>query len=238
MVKKDAAAADETEVVPGEQKQGDEAPGETQTEKVEAATEEEGDQNSDPGDWTPEQKAYLEKLRKENAKFRTRSKELDSKYSNLNTKFSKIENGLKSLFGEGEGSETDPEVQVSQLTEALQAKDIQHSITELAYDHAVPKEDKEYFEYLMMKRLQNLGEDEELGEDDIAEIAKQAKARKGAGASSVGTGDKPNGAANPTAITLAQFKKMSITEKSALYGKNPKLYESLTIQAKENRQSL
>lgn len=237
----DKAAKEKKQDPPGEDdaangEEGD--PGDDSGSKNAGAADDKGNAK-DPGGWTAEQKAYIEGLRKESGKYRTKSKDLESKYTGLESKFSKIEKGLKGLFGEGEGEEVDPEKQVESLTQALQAKDIQHSITELAYEHSIPKEDKEYFEYLMMKKLGTLKEDEELGDEDIEEIAKQAKARKGPGSSSVGTGSKPGAEGNGNGqVTVAQFKKMSITEKSALYGKDSKLYESLLAQSKENRQTV
>lgn len=195
--------------------------------------------SDDPGGWTEKQKSYIDSLRKESAKYRTKSKELDSKVSEVTTKLTKFEKGLKSLFGEGEDENVDPEEKIGQLSQALQAKEVQQTITELAYDNGIPKEDKEYFEFLMMKRLQGLEENEELGEEDIAEIAKQAKGRK-LGASSVGAGLKPGseGSKGTGEIGLEQFKKMSITEKSALYGKSPELYERLMQESKVRRQTL
>lgn len=198
-----------------------------------------GESAADPGGWTAEQKAYVESLRKESGKYRTKAKELGSKVATVENRLSKFEKGLKNLFGE-EDDGKDPDEKIASLSSALQAKELDNTITELAYEHAIPKEDKEYFEYLMHKRLSSLGEDEELGEDDVAEIAKQAKAKRAGSSSSVGTGSKPDaeGGKGSGTVDLKAFQKMNITEKSALYGKNPKLYEQLMQEAKQTRRSL
>ena len=201
-------------------------------------TDDDGESASDPGGWTAEQKAYVESLRKESGKYRTKAKELSSKVATNENRLSKLEKGLKSLFGE-EDDGKDPDEKIQNLSSALQAKELENSITELAYEHSVPREDKEYFEYLMHKRLSTLGEDEELGEDDIAEIAKQAKAKRAGSSSSVGTGAKPDAEGKGSGtVDLKAFQKMNITEKSALYGKNPKLYDQLLQEAKSSRRSL
>ena len=228
---------------PGEDDESDgDAEGDEQDSKTKDAkkkTDDEEQSASDPGGWNEQQKAYIESLRKESGKYRKKAKELDSKVSTVTNRLSKFEKGLKSLFGGADDENVDPEEKIGQLSQALQAKELENSITELAYEHGIPKEDKEYFEFLMQKRLSSLGEDEELGEDDVAEIAKQAKAKRGASSSSVGTGSKPNAeGAGAGTVDLKTFKKMSITERSALYGKNPKLYESLLAEARETRQSL
>lgn len=229
-------------VPPGEGEESDEDDAEEQDSKAAKKTKKGDDEEqlaSDPGGWSDEQKAYIESLRKESGKYRTKAKELSSKVSTVENRLSKFEKGLKGLFGGEEGEEIDPDEKISQLSQSLQAKELENSITELAYDHGVPKEDREYFDFLMHKRLSSLGEDEELGEDDIAEIAKQAKAKRGGSSSSVGTGTKPDAeGSGKSAVDLKAFKAMSITERSALYGKNPKLYESLMAEAKTTRRSL
>jgi hypothetical protein len=122
-------------------------------------TDDDEEEVADPGGWTPEQKAHVEKLRKEAGKYRTKAKELSSKVAVNENRLSKLEKGLKSLFGE-EDDGKDPDEKIASLSSALQAKELQNSITELAYEHGIPKDDKEYFEFLMHKRLSTLGEDE------------------------------------------------------------------------------
>ena len=60
-----------------------------------------GDEPQD--DWTPAQnKAYILKLRKENASYRKRFKTAEDSNASLNTRLGKLENGLKSALGMGD----------------------------------------------------------------------------------------------------------------------------------------
>lgn len=183
--------------------------------------------NQDLG-WTAEQQAYIESLRKENAKYRTKSKELETQYSTINDRFSKMEKGLKGLFGEGEEDNVPPE----QKLEAMQAQNenlvLNNALTEAALEYGVGKQDYSYFKFLVQEKLQALDEGEELTEEDLDVIAKQSKRGSAASSTSVEEGDiAPESTGG---VTLESFKAMGINERSMLFSKNEALYKQLVSQ--------
>jgi len=203
--------------------------------------------NTDPGDpdlgWTPEQRKYLADLRKENAGHRTKNKELDSKLSSVNERFSKIETGLKGLFGDGDDKRT-PEQQIEQLTAQNDNLALSNALRDVAWENDVSKEDYEYFEFLVGKKLNTLKEGEELSDEQMAELATQSKTRKANSSTSVGgTGPDGGGGKPPPppdndpegTPTVEDFMTMSLGEKSLLYGKFPKVYDRLAAAAKAKR---
>lgn len=179
--------------------------------------------------WTDEQKAYIESLRKENAKYRTKSKELETQYTSINERFSKVEKGLKGLFGEGEeGDDMPPE----QKLEVMQAQNenlvLNNALTEAALEYGVGKQDYSYFKFLVQEKLQALEEGEELTEEDLDVIAKQSKRGSAASSTSVEEGDiAPE---QTGGVTLDAFKAMGINERSMLFSKNEVLYKQLVAQ--------
>ena len=183
--------------------------------------------------WTEEQKSYIKGLRDENAKYRTRSKEQGSQVDVLSERLGKFETGLKTLFGE-EGEKLSPE----ETIEALQAQNeglaIQSALKEAAFEYGIGKDSYEYFEFLVSKRLNELGEGEEMSEEELDGIAQSAKARYASSSTSVGAGtvENPLPHVDGGAITLANFEAMTITEKSVLFQKSPDLYKSLNQQAR------
>lgn len=179
--------------------------------------------------WTDEQKAYIESLRKENAKYRTKSKELETQYTSINERFSKVEKGLKGLFGEGEeGDDMPPE----QKLEVMQAQNenlvLNNALTEAALEYGVSKQDYSYFKFLVQEKLQALEEGEELTEEDLDVIAKQSK--RGSAASSTSVEDGEIAPESSGGVTLESFKAMGINERSMLFSKNEVLYKQLVAQ--------
>lgn len=183
-----------------------------------------------------EQKSYIEKLRKENAKWRNKSKASNAEMTKLQERLSKLEGGLKKVVGADDEDEVDPETQIQALSAKAQKIEFEKTLSDLAIEHGIGKETFRYFKFVVNEALEALDEGEELDEDAIAELAIQAKrfgTSKGTG-SSVGT--KGPGATQETgAVTFEKFVKMSIQEKSALYGKSPELYNRLMSEAKEKR---
>lgn len=181
--------------------------------------------------WSEDQKAYIKGLRDENAKYRTRAKDLESKVTETSERLGKFETGLKTLFGE-EGDELSPEERV----EALQAQNeqlaVQSAMKEAAFEYGIGRDSYEYFEFLVSKRLNDLEEGEEITEEDLEDIAKSANSRTANSSTSVGTDANGNPApiANEGSITLDAFMEMGIGEKSVLYQKDKALYESLANQ--------
>jgi hypothetical protein len=180
-------------------------------------------------------KGYVQKLRKEAGKYRTKAKNLEGELAGKNEHETKLKKALAILGGKEEGEEVDPEVAIPQLQTRLQGMEVEHAILQSAYQSGVPHDSLSYYRFLLSERLEALGDGEELGDDDMAEIVaevQKVKAAKSAEAAPGGTGAKgaaPQPAGNG-GTTVEQFAQMSVSEKSALYAKDPNLYNSLRGQ--------
>lgn len=199
-----------------------------QTEGQQAGTtDEQGTGGQDLG-WTDEQKAYIESLRKESAKYRTRSKELETQYSTLNDRFSKFEKGLKGLFGGEEGEEMTPEQTIETLSTQNETLVLNNALVEAALEYGIGKEDFSYFKFLVSERLSALEDGDELTEEDLDAIARQSRRGRAASTSVDGGGTPPPEA--PGGTSLESFMAMGINERSALFAKNEALYKQLVAQ--------
>lgn len=197
-----------------------------------------GDQDDDEGekpdesDWDPKTKAYIEKLRRESAKHRTKG-------NNLEKDFGKLKQVVKELLGEDD-DEVTPE-KLEGLKGQVNGLSFQNAALQAAIEHGVGKDQIEYFEFLLGKRAAELGDGEELSQEDIADIAKKANGASGGGSgsgkfqTSVGEGRRTPDPGKKSDITLDQFARMTVTEKSDLYVKNRALYDQLLKEAKEKR---
>lgn len=209
--------------------------------EAKAASTESDEDEDPPGEedeskWDEKTKAHIAKLRSENAKHRTKNKELNSKVKSEQDRVKAI---LKAAGIESEDEK--PEEQVKNLTNTTNELAFRNVVLEMAVDHGIPSENVKYFQFLIQDRTAGLEEGEELSEDDLAAIVKEAKGRSGKKATTTVGSGKP-GSKEPAPatgdegeITLDQFCSMSITEKSKLYEKNPDTYESLAKAAKAQR---
>ncbi len=199
---------------------------------------EEEDDSLDEGGLDPKTKAYVEKLRRQNAKYRTSAKDARNKNSELVKQF-------KAAMGVTE--DEDHEAVAKRLREENDGLVVGRIILEQAVEHGVGKADREMFEFFVNKKLQSLEEGEELSEDDFAEAAKKAKrASRGLGSgdgqddfrTSVDSNVRGNPDKKKTGqITLEKFKEMTVTEKSDLYVKDRVLYNELFAQAYPKRKA-
>jgi len=202
-----------------------------QTAKTVETTQETTDSGNQDLGWTDEQKTYIESLRKENAKYRTKSKELETQYNTVNERFSKMETGLKSMFGEGE-EEVPPEQQLEYMQAQNETLIINNALTEAALEYGIGKDDYPYFKFLVQERLGSLEEGEELTEEDLDGIALNARRGKTASSTSVdGGGPAPETAGG---VTLEQFSEMGINERSRLFTTNEALYKQLVTQERSS----
>lgn len=188
-------------------------------------------------EFSPKQKAYVEKLRKEAAKTRVKSKELETQYGTLNDRFGKLETGLKKLFGEDDDS-LPPEEKVKKLTaqtaelaQKSEAMALANALKDAAIEHGVGKVDYEYFEFLVSKKLDTLQEGEELSDEDVQAIAKQAKSKSATRSTSI-DGNEPDPGGDDDELSLDEFGEMGIGARSALYQKDKALYEKLVVAEK------
>lgn len=172
-------------------------------------------------------------LRQENADFRT-------KKNNLSTRLENIENGFKQMFGGEEGQEQlSPEQKIEQLQGGYESLSYENAVMGLAYENGIPMENYEYFNFLMDKQVNGLEEGQELSEDQLLEVIQKAKGFNATMDDSNTSVDGANGNNDPQGqqgeITLDQFAKMGMVEKSELYRKSPAIYNQLIKQAREKR---
>jgi len=204
------------------------APGEQGGEPIEADLE--SDLPSDPD----ELKKYILQLRKENAKHRTKAKNLKDSSTTAEQKLQEMRSNLARALGlEGE-DEVSPEEQVQHLTSYTQQLEIQSALMETALVNGVSAGELGYFKYLLAERLEALEEGEELGEEEMAEIVSEVKRVSAAKTASTGVGSKSPAptSSHSGGVTVEQFMKMSVTEKSQLYMKDKGLYERLVEEVK------
>lgn len=170
-------------------------------------------------------------LRKENAKYRTEGKKTSDRLS-------QIEAALKKVTGDGEDEET-PEQKLSKLSNLHEAAEVRSSMLEIALGNGITKDQFEYFEFLMSKKLSALEEDGELEESDLEEIIGKVKAGQKREAGNTSVDDDKSKQKNPGGsseeVTLDQFTKMGMIQKSKLYNEKPELYNKLVAEAKSKK---
>lgn len=196
--------------------------------------------------WDPETRKYIEGLRSESARYRTSAKTSKDRISN-------IENDLgnfKKKIGQALGFETDedPEEKAAQLADHNQQLQFESACKDLAIDNGISGRDQsDYFQFLMAKAAEDLGENEEIDEETIDELVtktKQAfgnksqsttvgnKATDGKNGKPAGNGEPPPAKGNGD-VSVQEFARMTITEKSKLYGDTPDVYKKLFADAKQ-----
>lgn len=188
----------------------------------------EGDDDSlDESKLDPKTQAHLKKLRRENAKHRTTAKSAAERLSAL-------ESGIKKLGG-SEDDERSAEDKLGDLQANNEGLAFKTAVLEAAIEHGVGKDDREYFEFLVAKKLNGLKENEEMNEDDFADIA---KASKKSGGGKIRTSVDDSDAQDPDKkgeMNVDQFVKMDTVAKSVLFNSNRALYDKLFAEAKEKR---
>lgn len=177
----------------------------------------------------PKVQKLIKDLRGENANSRKRNKELSESHGKLK----------KSLVDAGfiEDDEEAPEEKLKKVSAQNEVATFQNAILETAIEHGVGKQDLKFFRFLVQEKLSELGDDEELGAEELSELAQQARSRSGtqaSGTTSVNSGTPPQPGASG-AVTLDKFVKMNMGEKTELYLKNKDLYSQLMAEAKSKR---
>lgn len=189
--------------------------------------------------WNEDTKKYIKSLRDENAKHRTKSKDLEAKLQGFEERFSKFDKGLKTLLGQEEGEELSPEDQVQQLQSHVEQSEFERAVLESAIENGIPPQQMKYYRFLLGEALNGLDEDGELSEEIMSDIIAQVQGVSGtpraAGNSSVDgkPGQGPQG--DNSGVTLDAFVKMGITDRSNLYNKHPETYSKLMAEARQKR---
>lgn len=196
--------------------------------------EEEGEGEPDESKFDDATKAYIAKLRGENAKHRTKAKELASKLTTTEAQKKAI---LKAAGIEDESE--NPEEKLKLTTSKNQELEFRSAILETALEHGIAKDDVKYFSFLVQEASSQLKDDEELSDEALKLIVADVR-KRGSGKSastSVGGGGKgkdenPNPEDKGGAVKLDDFVRMNFSEKTKLYGQNPDLYNQLVAEAK------
>ncbi len=184
-------------------------------------------------------KAYLAKLRKENASHRTKNKDVMSKLTAEQERTKAI------LKAAGLLDEEKPEEKLKASEAERNNYAFRNAVLESALQHGIPADGLKYYQFLISEAAEQLQENEEISDERLVEIVSEVKKGFGSGArkpaNSTVTLDKdgnPVKQPDPSAtggITLEKFLGMGIVEKSKLYTTHQALYEEFTKQAKEKR---
>lgn len=181
-------------------------------------------------------KAYLAKLRKENAGHRTKNKELGSKFATSEAQKKAI------LKAAGLLDEEKPEEKLQAATQQNETLAFRNAVLETAVSHGIPADKLKYFQFLMADAVEGLKDDEELSEEKLAEIVKDCKGSAGKKASSTVRKfdkdgkeivDPPPGEKGE--LTFEKFLAMGMIDRSKLYQTHPEQYERFYKEAKAKK---
>jgi hypothetical protein len=177
-------------------------------------------------------KAHIAKLRKEAAGHRTKGKDLASRLKASEEKTKAI------LKAAGIEEEPNPEEKIKTLSAGNEQLAFRSAILEAAVEHGIPREKLKYFQFLISEAASEIEEGEEIPDDKMTAIVAECKVAKAANTSVNGGAGGGSGTPTPGgagSVSLDQFCKMSISEKSDLYLKKPQLYEALVAEAKAKK---
>lgn len=180
-------------------------------------------------------KAEIAKLRKENAKHRHAKKEAYQAKTDAETKLA----AAKKLLGV-EGDDESLEDKIKARDQRIAELEMETHLRNIESDLEIPKEHGEYFRFLLSKEFEKLKEGEELADEVLEGIVEKVKTLgggKGKQQQSTGldSGGKPNADEGKGTLSVEQFVKMSVGEKSQLYVKNPQEYNRLFSAAREKK---
>lgn len=207
-------------------------------------------ENDDPQDdpldeskWDDKTKAYIKKLRGENAKYRTGKNAAEQTKSELEKKFTDAQKAMRQALGLDPEDEVDPKEAAQSYAQQVQELQFKQSCTDLALENGITNKDQiGYLEFLLTRELDSLAENEEITEDRLAELVEKAKGvgpKAGSSSTSVNSKSKDGdgGQRQPPPsdsggnVTAEQFAKMSMGEQGKLHATNPDLYKSLREEA-------
>ena len=198
----------------------------------------EDDPKLDLESMTPEARAYIKKLRRENAKYRTKAANISQNYEQLQARVKKV------AGGNDDGDDIPIEKRVEQLESTSQGALFDNAILTAAVENNIDKSGLKYFRYLVAEKVSELGEGEELGPEELAEIAEEARktvsgGKRGLAKTSVtNSDDDDDGGKKPGSkgkITIDQFIAMTVAQKSDLQKANPEQYIALFNEARNSR---
>jgi hypothetical protein len=200
------------------------------------------DEFNDSG-WDEKTKAYIQKLRAESAKYRTKGNGLEERLNEQGKQFNDFQSGLKKALGIEE--ELSPEEQLTATQDSFEQVQAENAILKAGISYGISgPEDLDYFNYLIQREADGLEDGEELSEERLEEIVGQVQARSviqpGAGNTSPVAPGAAAGKNSPApggtpSVSAEQFSTMTVTEKSDLFTKNRELYDKLMLEVKQKR---
>jgi hypothetical protein len=198
-----------------------------------------GGEIPDGANWDEKTRKYIASLRDESAKYRKGKKDLEGQFTSLKSQFDTLQGGIKKAIGLEEDNELTPEERVQHLSQAVEGSNLRMAVLENALAHGLNIQQTEYFEFLMGKELAGLEEGQELDDEAMEAIIAKAKGTVGGQPppTSTSVGSK-GGAPDPNKsgeISVEQFGKMTLSERSRLHQKNPELYTKLFQEAKAKK---
>lgn len=203
--------------------------------KQEEDEDQDDESKPDESKWDKSTAAYIKKLRKEAADNRTKKKDLASQLKDSEEKRKAI---LKAAGIEDESEK--PEEKLKTAVSANEGLAFENAVMQHALKNGVGSDQLKYFQFLVADRISTLEEGEELSEDEIAELAKQARKAGGKGPANTGVGNGGKGGTTPPPagngggeVTLGKFVRMNMGEKEKFYRENPDAYKSLMKEARQ-----
>ena len=121
--------------------------------------------------------AYIKQLRNENANRRTRENELmqqlsgyDERFNQQNEQIDSFKNQMAQMLGIEDTVE--PEEAAQHFQEQYESQQFNNAILTAAYEQGIPRDNLDYFEYMVSKEIEGNGE---LSEESFNNIVQRAK---------------------------------------------------------------
>lgn len=180
-------------------------------------------------------KKELKKLREENASRRVKNKTLEDRLN-------KLESGLKGVFG-GEQEEEGGQGDAESLANNLNTIAFENAALNIALENGVPRDKVKYLKYRLTEAAANLGDDEELPEEILAEIIQEVKGTgKGKatttpeeGKQKPAAGEEDSQQKDYSKTTAAEFVKLGESEKNKMFLTDRASYDRLYREAREKK---
>ena len=170
----------------------------------------------------PKVQKLIKNLRKEAGDNRVKSKEASEKLKKV-----------LEAAGIKEEDDESPESKITKLSQQNEHLQVRAAYLDLAIEHGIGKDQFDYFEFLMNKGCEELKDDEELSEEAFTSILEKVKSAGGSKASNTTSTSGKGGNPPPKKkdeVTIEQFRKMGMTERTKLYQSDRETYDKLIKQ--------
>ena len=187
-----------------------------------------------------EAQKIIKELREENANRRVKNKEIEEKATKMEKQFTELQDKLTKVFGGGKETEEKPEELAAKLKKETEKVKNQQRFISLAYENNIKKENIDYFRYLVEQSERTLTDGQELPKQALDDIVKKVNAVSGSNKNTTSAGGDPPkgegaGTTNVSSVTLDEFKKMSLLERSNLYHSSAEVYNKLEAKLLQSK---